>query len=214
MSNQLLQTKAQTAEVMLDLATRRNLDELYTKFGKNLFSYAHYAMKIDNDDSWDLVYNTLIKMAEKVKELTFESDAKLGAYVKTAFNNHCKNYFRNKSRKEKGTSMHSFNENASEEEISKHNFIAHQVKNKSLEIYNDHVKKQEDGEEEDSILMKKTKKALNQLEKWEKMLLLLRSQNLPYNEIAKFIDKPEAHLKVYHQRLKKKLVQIVEKLED
>lgn len=214
MSNQLLQTKAQAAEVMLDLATRRNLDDLYTKFGKNLFSYAHYAMKIDNDDSWDLVYSTLIKLANKLQELSFENDAKLGAYVKTAFNNHCKNYFRNKSRREKGTSMYSFNENSSEEELSSQNYIAHQVKNKSLELYNEHVKKEENGEEEDSVLMQKTKKALDQLEKWEKMLLLLRSQNLPYYEIAKFIDKPEAHLKVYHQRLKKKLIKLVENIEE
>lgn len=37
------------------------------------------------------------------------------------------------------------------------------------------------------------------------MLLLLRSQDMPYSEIAKFVNKPEDQLKVYYSRLKKAL---------
>lgn len=46
---------------------------------------------------------------------------------------------------------------------------------------------------------------LDKLEDWERMLLLLRSQGMTYQEIAKYVDKPENHLKVYYARLKRKL---------
>ena len=44
--------------------------------------------------------------------------------------------------------------------------------------------------------------ALYEMEDWERMLLLMRSEGRAYSEIAKYIDKPENQLKVYYQRLK------------
>jgi RNA polymerase sigma factor (sigma-70 family) len=46
---------------------------------------------------------------------------------------------------------------------------------------------------------------LDQLEDWERILLLMRNQDVPYSEIAKYTGKPEEQLKVYYGRLKKKL---------
>jgi DNA-directed RNA polymerase specialized sigma24 family protein len=42
------------------------------------------------------------------------------------------------------------------------------------------------------------------------MLLLLRSQDVPYSEIAKLTGKNEDQLKVYYGRLKKKLFERLE----
>jgi DNA-directed RNA polymerase specialized sigma24 family protein len=38
------------------------------------------------------------------------------------------------------------------------------------------------------------------------MLLLMRSQNIPYEEISRHVGKPETQLKVYYQRLKERLM--------
>jgi hypothetical protein len=45
------------------------------------------------------------------------------------------------------------------------------------------------------------------MEDWERILLLMRGQNIPYSEISKFVHKPEKQLKVYYARLKKKLLE-------
>src|SRR5690606_15371333 len=47
---------------------------------------------------------------------------------------------------------------------------------------------------------------LDKMEDWQRMLLLMRSQEMSYYEISKFVNKPEKHLKVYYKRLKKKLL--------
>jgi DNA-directed RNA polymerase specialized sigma24 family protein len=48
---------------------------------------------------------------------------------------------------------------------------------------------------------------LDEFEDWERVLLLQRAQQIPYSEIAQFVNKPADQLKVYHQRARKKLLQ-------
>jgi DNA-directed RNA polymerase specialized sigma24 family protein len=51
------------------------------------------------------------------------------------------------------------------------------------------------------------KNELDKLEEWERILLLMRGQNMPYGEISKYVDKPERQLKVYYARLKKQMTE-------
>ena len=57
----------------------------------------------------------------------------------------------------------------------------------------------------ESTKMKALNEVLEELEDWQRMLLLMRSDGQAYSDIAKFIDKPENQLKVYYQRLKEQL---------
>jgi DNA-directed RNA polymerase specialized sigma24 family protein len=57
----------------------------------------------------------------------------------------------------------------------------------------------------DSELLQSLKAELDQLEDWERILLLLRSQDMPYADITKYTGKPAEQLKVYYARLKDKL---------
>lgn len=53
---------------------------------------------------------------------------------------------------------------------------------------------------------------LEKLEDWQRILLLMRSQEMPYSEIAKYVNKPEEQLKVYYSRLKNALtVKMIER---
>jgi DNA-directed RNA polymerase specialized sigma24 family protein len=61
---------------------------------------------------------------------------------------------------------------------------------------------QEETPEISSLKMNLLKEELEKLDDWERMLLLLRSQDMPYATIAKFVNKPEEQLKVYYSRLK------------
>ena len=46
---------------------------------------------------------------------------------------------------------------------------------------------------------------LEKLEDWQRILLLMRGQDMPYSKISEFVKKPENQLKVYYARLKKQL---------
>ena len=51
---------------------------------------------------------------------------------------------------------------------------------------------------------------LDDLEDWQRILMLMRAQDYSYAEIAKYTQKSEKNLKVYYGRLKK---QIAKKME-
>ncbi|MBK6985309.1 MAG: hypothetical protein IPH32_11365 [Bacteroidetes bacterium] len=50
---------------------------------------------------------------------------------------------------------------------------------------------------------------LEKLEDWQRILLLMRGQDMPYSKISEFVKKPENQLKVYYARLKKQLTENV-----
>jgi DNA-directed RNA polymerase specialized sigma24 family protein len=66
-------------------------------------------------------------------------------------------------------------------------------------------KKENTHEEPVNKKLTQLNEVLDQMEDWERMLLLMRSEGRPYSEIAIYIDKPEHQLKVYYQRLKDRL---------
>jgi DNA-directed RNA polymerase specialized sigma24 family protein len=89
-------------------------------------------------------------------------------------------------------------------------------KKKNIEILSeDHISTatnlcyEEQDEIPESEKMHILKEELEKLQDWERMLLLLKAQQMPYSEIAKFIDKPENQLKVYYARLKKKITEAI-----
>lgn len=51
--------------------------------------------------------------------------------------------------------------------------------------------------------------ALERFETWERVLLRCRALDIPYEDIAKYTEKPVTQLKVYHARVKKKFVEIL-----
>ncbi len=50
-------------------------------------------------------------------------------------------------------------------------------------------------------------KVLQTLEDWQRIILLMRAQDYSYEDIAKYVSRPEKQLKVYHMRLKKVLTE-------
>lgn len=154
---------------------------VYERYGKKLFSYGVYSWKLDEDESWDLVYKTVYRVAEKSKTYTFESEEKFAGFVFTVFMNLLRNRFRD-TRKVR--------EQFKEEPLDQHAFLL----------------AGETDVEEISWQRRLLDEELEQFEDWQRMLLLLRAQDIPYEQISRFIDKPSDQLKVYYQRLKKQLL--------
>jgi DNA-directed RNA polymerase specialized sigma24 family protein len=47
---------------------------------------------------------------------------------------------------------------------------------------------------------------LDLLEDWERILVLMRSHDVAYSEIARYVDKPEKHLRIYYARIRRRLI--------
>ena len=163
------------------LAPDRFIALVYERYGKKLFSYGVHSWKLDEDSSWDLVYKTVYRVAEKSKTYTFESEEKFAGFVFTVFMNLLRNRFRD-TRKVR--------EQFKEEPLEQHAFLL----------------AGETDVEEISWQRRLLDEELEQFEDWQRMLLLLRAQDIPYEQISRFVDKPSDQLKVYYQRLKKQLL--------
>jgi RNA polymerase sigma factor (sigma-70 family) len=159
------------------------LTEIYNRYGKKLYSYALKTWKVDEDAAWNLIYKTLYKVIETHGNYTFESEDKFASFVFRIFINYLRNHYRDKKQQNdpvpidlSNSSLHAFDHGGMQ--------VAETAPNEKLAVLNE---------------------VLDQLEDWQRMLLLMRSEGMSYSEIAGFIDKPENQLKVYYQRLKEQL---------
>ena len=153
------------------------LEWLYSHYGKRLCGYAIGVYKLSEDDAWEITYKALFKVNEKFEDYIFETEKSLNGFVFRVMINYLKNFFRDNK-----------NQPASID-LEEHHF-EHQNSN-----------------EQPSALVKALEEELDKLEDWERMLLLMRSQDMSYAAIAVYINKPEHQLKVYYQRLKKKITE-------
>lgn len=161
---------------------------LYERYGKKLAGYAIRKWNTNEDDAWDLVYKTLYRVMETSKNYTFASEEKFSGFVFTVFVNYLRNLFRD--RKNHPEMIREMDER----------FVSLST---STALGMNSV--EGDNAEEISPAVKLLNEALDELEDWERILLLMRSQDVPYSKIAELTGKEEDNLKVYYGRLKKKL---------
>jgi RNA polymerase sigma-70 factor (ECF subfamily) len=158
---------------------------LYERYGKKLAGYAIRKWNTSEDDAWDLTYKTLFRVMKTANNYTFANEEKFSAFVFTIFINYLRNLFRD--RKNQPEMIREMDERIAANPSSSFGYA------------------QSDKAEETSPAIRLLNEALNELEDWERILLLMRSQDVPYSKIAELTGKTEDNLKVYYGRLKKKL---------
>ncbi|CAN5254262.1 hypothetical protein BH09BAC5_BH09BAC5_15440 [soil metagenome] len=159
---------------------KESIRVLYERYGKKLFGYARNKWKIGEDENWDLVYKTLYKVLDTHTSYQFSAETKFSSFVFTVFINYLRNFYRDTQKLP--VEIIQLDESYSENAV--------------VEL-----------ETTESLSMTFLKSELDELEDWERILLLMRSQDVPYSEIVKFTGKSEDQLKVYYGRLKKKLAE-------
>lgn len=169
-----------------DLSASEFVAEVYTRYGRKLYSYAIKSWLLDEDTAWDLVYKTIFKVHDSYRNYTFESESKFGSMVFRIFINYLRNHYRD-TKEEKQLQFSVI------EDISADTGIT------------------DEKEEHTNIKLAALNEELEMMEDWQRVLLLMRSDGIPYSKIAEFVDKPEGQLKVYYQRLKE---QITKKLNE
>jgi RNA polymerase sigma factor (sigma-70 family) len=167
---------------IIKLNKRKGLEVFYERYSKKLYSYSISHLKLDEDTAWELIYRTFEKIIDKCSSYDFENEAKFGSFVLVVFLNDFRNLYKSKKNEIQFESS---------ENIDNLN---------SFPDENDNI-------DADSLKLQTLKIELEKLEDWQRILLLLKAQQMPYSQIAEFVDKPEDQLKVYYSRLKKKLLQ-------
>lgn len=155
---------------------------LYREYGNQLFRYANSTWKIGEDESWDLVYKAIYKITDMLLNLSFEVEQQFRSYLFKLFINLLKNHLRDE--KVKKGDYHEVDLNDSVADSTSHETVSPQVKKLNL--------------------------ILEEMEEWQRILLLMRAQDFSYQEISKFVNKPTNQLKVYYARLKKQLEKKIE----
>lgn len=163
-----------------DLDRNGMVTVIYNRYGKKLYTYSIRTWNMDEDASWDLIYKTIYKVLESYTNYKFESEEKFASFVFKIFINYLRNYYRD-------------NKNNKAFEFS------------AIDDVDLSTKETFEPEQGSSVKMTALNEALEEMQDWERMLLLMRSEGRPYSDIAKYIDKPENQLKVYYQRLKEQL---------
>jgi len=156
---------------------------LYERYGRKLYKYGVFSWKLSEDESWELVYKTLYRIMTVHADYTFASEQKFAGFVFTAFVNYLRNHLRDTKPEREALQYAPLEE---------------------------HLHRLDDAPPENeprSLHAQLLQEELDKLEDWQRILLLLRSQDLPYARIAPFTGKPEEQLKVYYQRLKKQLLE-------
>ncbi len=152
---------------------------LYEAYAKKLLAYTCKNYTIDKDDAWAIVYKTIYKIAEVGSEYVFESEQKKSGFIFKTHINFLRNYFRDNK---------SFEKNHQEVDLTE-NF----------------AEKEQETSSTQNLPLTILQQELEKLEDWQRILLLMRGQDMPYSKISEFIHKPENQLKVYYARLKKQL---------
>ena len=164
-----------------------NIKLLYEQYAQKLLTYATRTWNLEQDVAWDLIYKTIYKADEVADKYKFEGEQKFASFIFKIFINQVRDHLRRVKTQPKAI------DNA---ELNDH-IINNQAANNSARVTNA------------SPALKILEAELNKLEDWQRILMLLRSQDMPYNEISKYVNKPEKHLKVYYARLKQQLTDTI-----
>ncbi|MCD6066968.1 MAG: hypothetical protein K0S33_1794 [Bacteroidetes bacterium] len=164
---------------------KKALQLIYDCYGKKLYGYAVSKWKLEEDEAWDVIYQTLYRTIDVIDKYTFADEKKFAGFIFTVFTNNLRNHYN----KKKNTNTQTV------ELLDGHGSIAQDPPATETET------------DKESIHMHCLQKGLADMDDWKRIVLLMRAQDHSYEEIANYVKKPVEQLKVYYMRLKKILTE-------
>jgi RNA polymerase sigma factor (sigma-70 family) len=177
---------------------------LFKRYAGKLYNYAAQTWHLDEDTSWEIIYQTFEKTIKNIDEYNFESEEKFSNFIFTVFSNFLRNNFKKQKVRDERVKLYSFNEQLFETSGEAYNAQTERLV--MDKIFRDAIDKHMAEPEKPNQLLRQLEEILDDLPEWEKSLLLMRSQNYSYKEISALLQMPEKNLKVYYQRAKTKLL--------
>lgn len=171
-----------------NLSDREIAECLYKAYGANLVRYAIKSWQQDEDDAWETLYDTLYGFINSYSTQTFNSEKQVGALVWKIFRNKLRDKLRQKKR-QGNISINGLD---------------------SLDAVFLESSTVRDESTDENPILSELDSVLDDLNDWERQLLLCRANDFPYRVIEELTGHKKDFLKVHYQRLKKR---ISEKLE-
>jgi len=167
---------------------------LYERFAAGLRQYARNCWKMDEDETMELLYDTIYGFIENYSSQPFASENKVNKLLWTIFRNKLRDRYRRKKRNDEIALETSFDENNPE----------HQGKVAVDPSVSADIMMSPDDDRNNPLLVE-LEKILSGLEDWQRQLLICRAHGIAYSTIAQLTKEDEKNLKVYYGRLKKRL---------
>jgi RNA polymerase sigma-70 factor (ECF subfamily) len=199
-------SEQQTTFSLLHENREKGLQILYERYGKRLYNYAMKSWHLDEDEASEMVFQTLFKVASNTKRYEFESEKKFGNFVFSIFCNQLRQYYRDQKRWSGKVNFYSFDESLFDESMQ--DVSLHVEREIQKELVKQFISEYRDDSAKKNQYLSCLSEVLADMEDWERIILLQRAQDVPYAEISPYIDKPVDQLKVYHQRARKKLINL------
>lgn len=176
----------------------KGLEFLYERYGKPFYSYALNRWKLTEDDALETVYKTLETLMLKLPNYEFGTQAMFDGFLFKVFIN----FLRQKHRENRTKQLPKIEFFDLEQEIKLPGNVQEAL---TKQAFSDYYA----SEMNESPKMKTLKASLDQLEKGDKDILLLRAQHYSYDEIAVMLGIENNQLKVKHYRAKQKLTDLL-----
>ena len=177
---------------------KAGIDNLYNDYATKLCEYAIRQWRFSEDDAWEMVYKTLHTLLLKLPTYEIESTLHFSNIIFKIFKNNLRQYYRDRLSKDSNIEFVSVERWGNEAELR---FPVEQS------VFTDYYQ----NEAMENPLFTALKNGLEKLNPDEKELLLLKTQNYSYDEIAAMLGIENNQLKVKHHRAKKKLIELIEK---
>lgn len=186
----------------------KGLEMLYNSYGSKLYGYALKKWHLEEDDSWDIVYQTLYKLVDVLPRYKFESQNHFNKFILTVFINFLKEHYR-KTKSQNDKKLEFYNtEIIIESEDGSYDEKSGKVIDDSIWIEPEVFRDYYENEMYENPKLKKLKQVLEVLEEGDREILLLKSQNFDYEEIAAMLKIDKKLLKVKYFRAKERLIKL------
>ncbi len=166
-----------------------------------LFEHLVGTFHIPREDAEELVSDVLLTVVQHISLFSFRnSDEDFARWVFTLLRNRARDFLRRQGRL--GVKMEVFSEEVKGDDDS-----ARTTREITDIVIRDFMEGEESGKEQQNRPLQLVVETLQSMETWERVLLRCRALNIPYEEIAPYVDKPAKQLKIYHLRVKRKFIQ-------
>lgn len=185
----------------LKAGDRSGCTHLMQVYQHRLFEHLVGTFHILREDAEEIVSDVLLAVVQRISLFSFRnSDEDFARWVFTILRNRARDFLRQQDLH--GMKMEVFSEGARGDDEA---FTA--AREIADIVIQDFIDGEGDTSELGSRPLQLVVETLQSMETWERVLLRCRALDIPYEEIAPYVDRPAKQLKIYHLRVKSKFIQ-------
>lgn len=200
-----MKTQTVYTDILSKIAERNSsgIEALYRQYSKQFLGYVRTQWKFDEDAAWDVIYQTLEALVLKLPSYTFNSQVEFDRLVFKFFLNFVRQYYR-KHQSKREIQWVSLNDSQGSNDF--------EFDEKDNDIFIETVHEFCDSDEVMNPNLEKLEQCLEQLNTIDRELLLLRTRDYSYEQIAKMLKIENNQLNVKYLRAKQKLIKLFNQL--